>query len=110
RPLLPILEYYANQDYIVAVLCENRNKPAMDCNGKCYLAKELATFSSSTHQQHQEKQHLPQIDLSKYPVAPLQVAITIEGYVEAVSKLYWNYFKGVVQHEHESLFRPPILG
>ena len=81
----------------------------MACNGKCYLAKELATFSSSTHQHHQEKQHLPQIDLSKYPVAPLQVPFIIEGYVEAVSKLYWSYFQSAVQYEKESLFRPPIL-
>ena len=107
RPLLPILEYYANQDYIVAVLCENRNKPAMACNGKCYLAKELATFSSITHHNHQN--HIPQIDLSKYPVAPLQDLFTFEGYVEEVSKLYWNYFQSPVQYEQESLLRPPIL-
>lgn len=32
-----------NYDYIVNVLCENKDKPALKCNGKCYLAKMLAT-------------------------------------------------------------------
>jgi len=42
RPLWPILEYVANYDYIVEVLCENRDRPQLNCDGKCYLAKQLA--------------------------------------------------------------------
>ena len=109
RPLLPILEYYANQDYIVTVLCKNRDKPTMACNGKCYLAKELATFSSITQHEHQHENQLPQIDLSKYPVAPLNTPFLLEGYVQHISKLYWNDYHSAVQYEQESLFRPPIL-
>ncbi|MBB5637689.1 hypothetical protein HDE68_003614 [Pedobacter cryoconitis] len=30
-----------NQQYIATTLCENRDKPQMHCNGKCYLAKKL---------------------------------------------------------------------
>ncbi|HZX59358.1 MAG TPA: hypothetical protein VFE54_11555, partial [Mucilaginibacter sp.] len=30
-----------NRSYIAANLCENRNKPLMHCNGKCYLMKKL---------------------------------------------------------------------
>jgi len=30
-----------NQKYIASVLCENRNRPEMHCNGKCYLMKKL---------------------------------------------------------------------
>lgn len=42
RPLIPILDYVVNYQYIVEELCENREKPEMLCNGKCYLAKEMA--------------------------------------------------------------------
>ncbi|MFP7656924.1 MULTISPECIES: hypothetical protein [Chryseobacterium] len=42
RPLIPIMEYAVNYDYIVEVLCVNKNKPELNCNGKCYLSKELA--------------------------------------------------------------------
>ena len=40
--------FKANQDYIAAKLCENREKPQMHCHGKCYLEKQL--------QQESEKQ------------------------------------------------------
>lgn len=30
-----------NRDYISQVLCVNRAKPKLHCNGKCYLAKKL---------------------------------------------------------------------
>ena len=46
--LLPIVSpwgtiayYQANRDYIARVLCENRDKPDLHCDGKCYLAKKL---------------------------------------------------------------------
>jgi len=42
KPLWPIIEYVANYDYIVEVLCVNRDRPQMECDGKCYLAQRLA--------------------------------------------------------------------
>lgn len=39
---LGILAYYnLNKDYIARVLCENRDKPQLHCDGKCYLARRL---------------------------------------------------------------------
>lgn len=37
-----VAAFYANRDYIAANLCENRDKPRMQCNGKCSLNKQLA--------------------------------------------------------------------
>lgn len=45
KPLFPIVEYFANYDYISKVLCENKDKPALKCNGKCHLMKEMAKAS-----------------------------------------------------------------
>src|SRR6056297_976397 len=42
KPLWPVMEYVVNYDYIANVLCENKDKPQLQCNGKCYLAKQLA--------------------------------------------------------------------
>lgn len=33
--------YELNKDYISKVLCINRDKPEMHCNGQCYLKKKL---------------------------------------------------------------------
>ncbi|MBG6236021.1 hypothetical protein IWX76_002602 [Pedobacter sp. CAN_A7] len=30
-----------NKNYIATVLCVNRDKPVLQCNGKCYLSKRL---------------------------------------------------------------------
>eukprot|EP01133_Synstelium_polycarpum_P004631 gene4631-5416_t len=30
-----------NRNYIASTLCENRDKPMLHCNGKCYLMKKL---------------------------------------------------------------------
>ncbi|WP_445452046.1 hypothetical protein [Flavobacterium sp. 25HG05S-40] len=38
----PIVEYVVNYDYISKVLCVNKEKPQMQCNGKCHLMQELA--------------------------------------------------------------------
>ncbi len=50
KPMLPILDYYVNYDYIATQLCENRDKPILDCNGKCYVAKEIEKSNKSNNQ------------------------------------------------------------
>jgi hypothetical protein len=42
KPFWPVVDYMLNYDYIVENLCENRDKPQLKCNGKCYLSKQLS--------------------------------------------------------------------
>jgi len=42
KPVFPVVEYAMNYQYISKVLCVNRDKPMLHCNGKCHLMKELA--------------------------------------------------------------------
>jgi len=37
RPMMPIIEYYMNYDYIANELCINKDKPYLECNGRCYV-------------------------------------------------------------------------
>ena len=48
KPLWPLAEYVVNYDYIVENLCENKDRPFLNCDGKCYLAKQLAKESEGT--------------------------------------------------------------
>jgi|AntAceMinimDraft_7_1070363.scaffolds.fasta_scaffold26169_2 hypothetical protein len=87
RPIVPLIEYYANYDYIATVLCENRDKPYLECNGKCYLEKQL---NKVNHTDHDHKSTIPQIDLEKYPIAPI---------------IYYSYdFKKINNHSSKRLF------
>lgn len=47
KPLWPLAEYVVNYDYIVENLCENRTRPSLNCDGMCYLSKQLAKESES---------------------------------------------------------------
>ncbi|MDX1363321.1 MAG: hypothetical protein R3243_03860 [Arenibacter latericius] len=47
KPFWPLAEYIVNYDYIVTNLCENRNRPTLNCDGKCYLSKQLAKETES---------------------------------------------------------------
>ncbi|RTQ47492.1 hypothetical protein EJV47_18890 [Hymenobacter gummosus] len=36
-----VASWWLNRDYVARVLCINRAKPQMRCNGKCHLRKQL---------------------------------------------------------------------
>lgn len=42
RVALPLLEYAVNYKYISTVLCENKEKPKLNCCGKCHVKKQIA--------------------------------------------------------------------
>lgn len=110
RPLLPVLEYRAHHKYIVAVLCENRARPALACNGKCYLKKQLQkqvkTPASKDHPSPQKDG--AQIDLSKYPVTPISGTYFSYLSEENPTETYWNTLVGDVNACIVDLLRPPI--
>lgn len=73
KPMWPVVDYVVNYEYIVNVLCENKDKPEMECNGKCHLSKELAKeagadeknpFNSKT-----SKTEIPQFIISENIIA-----------------------------------------
>jgi len=41
RPLAPILDYQVNRDFFAEVLCMNKAKPELKCNGQCALSQKL---------------------------------------------------------------------
>ncbi|WP_177229064.1 hypothetical protein [Pustulibacterium marinum] len=47
KPIAPFVEYAVNYDYIATVLCINKDKPQMHCNGKCHLTKMVAENSDT---------------------------------------------------------------
>lgn len=36
-----VFNFLSNQEFIAQNLCENVEKPELECNGKCYLTKKL---------------------------------------------------------------------
>ncbi|EAQ39172.3 hypothetical protein MED134_01095 [Dokdonia sp. MED134] len=51
RPVMNVgnvLYYELNIDYIVETYCVNKDKPKLQCNGKCYLSKQLSLDTSDS--------------------------------------------------------------
>lgn len=44
--------FQANQSYIASELCENKDKPAMHCNGQCVLMKKLKKLDDQQDKEH----------------------------------------------------------
>lgn len=93
-----------NQKYIAAKLCENRNKPWMHCNGRCYLAKKL--------KQAADKQAANERETQKNLIQ--------ETYCEAKGKIkFFTHLIGEMAipnghselpQGHATIFRPPQIG
>lgn len=58
KPILPLLDYWVNYEYIANELCENQAKPELECNGKCHLKKELAKAASEDTSTSKDKKQI----------------------------------------------------
>ncbi len=47
--------YNANTAYITKKFCENKDKPVLKCNGKCYLKKQLDKVDAEGSSEESEK-------------------------------------------------------
>ena len=96
-------QYYANKDYIAKNLCENRSKPSLHCNGKCYLKKKLAKEGKEQapnprHQKSEQDINLfcsnARIELPRCVSVELRIKYFIQNDLGTSSF-------------HHSVFRPP---
>ncbi|MEQ3656569.1 MAG: hypothetical protein ABNH00_11950 [Dokdonia sp.] len=94
KPLWPVADYVANYDYIIKVLCENKDKPELKCNGKCYLSKQLAKEAQESDEapfNSQDKTEIPVVlfcaSEGMYDV-PLVPALTVKRNFNKSQHLY----------------------
>ena len=72
-----IAYYQINKEYITKVLCENRDKPQLHCDGHCFLAKKLKAQQEKEDRQTGERvQNLPNVQLFASPLATFEFLST----------------------------------
>ena len=107
QPALPVLEYLVNYDYIVNELCENRDKPILTCNGKCYLGDQVE--KQLDRGPDQQIPLPPQIDFKQF--IPLDEAIPADTpvtYSEPLSRLLFS--DNLKERTFSAtILRPPIV-
>ncbi|MGO3708409.1 MAG: hypothetical protein ACTJGD_12010 [Mesonia hippocampi] len=109
KPVLPFLEYAFNYDYIAEVLCINKDKPELDCNGKCYLMQQLAKSSTDAETENSpESNRSIKIEFQLLYFEELKTP-TINWASFPVTKKEDNFYKNSYKHLHTtSILRPPI--
>lgn len=100
KPLWPVVDYVANYEYIVTVLCENKDRPELNCDGKCYLAKQF-----EKQQEESQKAPFSSTDKVEIPVVlfcqsdkDYQLDITIETLAQHQFPIIQNsYYKILIR-------------
>jgi hypothetical protein len=70
---MPYLSYRVNFKYISTVLCENKNKPVLQCHGKCHLQKELK--KTAEDESENNSKITIQLELEDLPVQSFKLAV-----------------------------------
>jgi hypothetical protein len=100
-----IAHYQLNKDYIARVLCENRNRPEIHCDGKCYLAKRLKAQQDKQDKETTERVHnTPSIQLFVESGTAFTFSPTLSKLAEVPS---FTYLLAAVSRPLDGLFRPP---
>ena len=81
--LLVLADFYANQNYITANLCINKDKPWMHCNGQCQLAKKMQEQDSKNKQgtDHKSENKTEAVCVAYLPLQPKENAATVSFYL-----------------------------
>ncbi|WP_396171814.1 hypothetical protein [Flavobacterium sp.] len=108
KPVLPVVDYVVNYEYITKVLCVNKDKPKMKCNGKCHLMKELAKASDSEKPISSDKKSATQESEVLFFEKINSFKIT-SIFFEDKHQLYTNYSDLYSYLNGVSVFRPPIF-
>ncbi len=107
QPALPVIEYLFNYDYIANELCENKDKPILTCNGKCYLEKQVKKQQNLDRDQTVPLP--PKIDLEKFFLLKNKKFTYSVQKVEQVQHKLWFYLELEEETCSNSLLRPPIV-
>jgi hypothetical protein len=102
--------FYMNQKEIVAIECENKNRPELSCNGKCYLAKQLAKADNELEQKKSEQKNRISVLKSLeteifYFQAPCFCLSLSSEILE--KQLFWNKSNEPTQSYIPSIDHPP---
>ena len=108
KPFLPVLEYVVNYEYISKVLCINKDKPKMQCNGKCHLMKELAKASDAEKPLSSHKKGTaPILDVLIFEeIKSFEIVPVCFGTKEKTNPYYSNLYFHL---NSASVFHPPTF-
>ena len=93
-----------NRNYIALKLCENRDKPWLHCNGKCYFMKKIKQA------EEKEKADERQSQKNLFQEALFTQKPDIRFYSQIVQEMHVPNHSIALPVVYLPIFRPPQLG
>jgi hypothetical protein len=101
---LIVADYNLNKTYITNNFCENKDKPAMHCNGKCYLSKKL--MEEEKQQAPGSQKTIPEIQLFFINAPGTEIA-SRQG--DEINATYGRHHLALTASYSRNIFRPPVI-
>lgn len=103
------MSFELNRDFIAKNLCENRNRPQLNCDGKCFLAKKLKAQQDREDRETTEQiQHMPVLTLFCADLFSFRFANVCGDATACVST--WTYLPPATTAHLPGTFQPPRIG
>ena len=98
--------FKVNQEQIIAEKCENKAKPMLHCNGKCYLSKQLEKLDQK-EQNHNSKTNPFNNNLKfEYIPTPLEINLLFASIESKEKDIFQNNIQAVNEFS-SCIFHPP---
>lgn len=109
--LVPVvyLDFELRRDFIIENLCENRFKPQLKCNGRCYLAKKLHKIAEENATKQTEKQGQSIKKILEEDFEPTTISVFSLVTQNIISKSTFIYKLPRYCQFSNSFFHPPCL-
>lgn len=107
KPVFPVIEYVTNYNYITKVLCINKAKPKLQCNGKCHLMKELAKASESEKPINSDKKDNTKQEVEILFFQDLKTLVATQFFFHSKTTIGDNYANLYFHTVGCSVFHPP---
>jgi len=97
-----VLDYRLNKTFIAKNLCENKDRPEMKCEGKCYLCKRLKKEDKKDQDNPERKGE------NKFELISIEQGYLMTHPFRTVRLVEYPYFQEMISNSYAtSFFHPP---
>ena len=98
------LNFLANRSYISKELCVNRDKPQMQCNGKCALSKQITQQEKQSEQSGNSKREKFEVQFFNLPEE-----INLTAHSSVINISYYELNTCTLSEYKQTVFHPPAV-
>lgn len=93
--------YTLDIESFIEQLCENKDRPQLQCNGKCYLSKV------STNSSKQDEQKTPVLEWEQLVFCSTEITVNEQSFEDSSKRVTSYYIVNPTQSFSYSIFHPP---